>query len=347
MPNRFTKKKENIFLLLLTILFLILSFIILKDLLSLIVYSMIISYFSFSLYKFYNKKIQSDRISAISTLATITILLIIPFSLFSYFLVLSFIKIIITYQIYIQNPQILNSIVLKIIEQITSSPILSSINFSGFLNIIIKYIMSFSTGFFTAIPIFLFDFFIIMFLSYYILINNKNIFKVINEYAPLSLRKQNEMLRNIEKNVRVLFKGYFLTGLIQTLVSIIGYFIFGVPNILILSFLTLIASLLPYIGTPLIWVPIGIYLLIVGKQVAGIGLLIYGTLVITMIDNFVRPWLMSNKETLSPALVFIGFIGGLLAFGISGIILGPLIISISTILLRYLKEIYEIPENKN
>ena len=78
-----------------------------------------------------------------------------------------------------------------------------------------------------------------------------------------------------------------------------------------------------------------------GNELGGFWLLIYGSLVINLVDNFARPILMSDKDTISPALVFIGFIGGLIAFGISGIILGPLIIATTSILVKYLKEAYE------
>ena len=171
---------------------------------------------------------------------------------------------------------------------------------------------------------------------------NKNIFAILNEYIPLSMRKQNEITRNVTKNIKVLFKGYFLTGIIQTGIAMIGYIIFGAPNLLILSFLTFFVSLIPYLGTPMVWIPVSLYMTIAGDQARGIGLFIYGTFIISMVDNFIRPILMSNKETISPPLVFIGFIGGMLAFGISGIILGPLVISITSILLKYLKEYYEI-----
>jgi len=106
----------------------------------------------------------------------------------------------------------------------------------------------------------------------------------------------------------------------------------------------LFASLIPYLGTPLIWVPIGLYMIISGNEFGGIGLLIYGSLIISMIDNFLRPILMSAKDTISPPLVFIGFIGGMYSFGIGGIIIGPIIISITSILLRYIKEHFELKD---
>ena len=204
------------------------------------------------------------------------------------------------------------------------------------------YIADFAKNFFSSIPKIIIYFLIMLFITYYILTFNKNILYAINEYIPLSLKKQNEILRNITRNLRVLFRGYFLTGLIQTIIALVGYIMFGAPNILIITCLTLFVSLIPYLGTPLIWVPVSLYMIFIGDQFNGIALLIYGTFIISMIDNFLRPVLMSDKETISPPLVFVGFVGGMFAFGIAGIILGPIIISITIILLRYVKEYYEV-----
>jgi predicted PurR-regulated permease PerM len=161
-----------------------------------------------------------------------------------------------------------------------------------------------------------------------------------NDYVPLSIKKQKEILKKIQKAIKVLFKGYFLTGIVQTMIAFVGYIIFGVDNLLVVTFLTLISSLIPYIGTPIVWVPIGFYMFVTGSQIGGIGIIIYGTLIISMVDNFLRPVLMSDKDTLHPALVFIGFIGGMGIFGISGIILGPLILSVTSIFFKFLKEHY-------
>jgi len=173
---------------------------------------------------------------------------------------------------------------------------------------------------------------------------NRKMFRTLNEYIPLNLRRQDEILNSLQKNLKVLFKGYFITGIIQTMIAVFGYIVFGAPNILIISIITLFTSLIPYLGTPLVWVPISIYMIITGNEFGGVGLLIFGPLVISMIDNFLRPILMIHKDTISPPLVFVGFVGGMLAFGIIGIILGPIIISTTSILLRYLRENYELKE---
>jgi len=338
----YSKSNEKVFITLITIIFLILTIFLIKGIFFVIVYSVILAYFLNPLYLFYLKKINNEKLSSLLSLGTVTIFILVPFALLSYFLILNLIKIVVNYKVYIENPDILNSLINEFLIKLTNSNILSSINFSEITNNLVIFILNISQSFFSGIPKFTIYFLIVLFITYYILVYNKKIFRSMNEYLPLSLNKQSEILINIKKNLKVLFRGYFLTGFIQTFVALIGYLIFDVPNILIVTFLTLIVSLIPYLGTPLIWVPISFYLIISGNQVGGIGLLIYGTVFISMIDNFVRPILMSNKETISAPLVFIGFVGGMITFGIGGIILGPLIISITAILLRYLKEAYEI-----
>ncbi|MCA9460431.1 MAG: AI-2E family transporter [Nanoarchaeota archaeon] len=252
------------------------------------------------------------------------------------------IKIVVQYKFYIENPEVLNEIVSNFLQTVTDSSILTNVSFSNLLTPIVSFIIDTSNNFFSSIPKTVFYFFIVLFISYYVLIFNKKILNVVNVYLPLGLKKQNEILINVTKNIRILFKGYFLTAIIQTGVAFLGYLAFGVPNILLITFVTLILSLIPYLGTPIVWVPLGFYLILIGEEIAGIGLLIYGTFVISMIDNFLRPVLMSDKETLSPPVVFVGFIGGMIAFGIEGLILGPMILSVTVIFLRYLKEAYEI-----
>lgn len=339
----YTKKSERYFLLFSVALFLILTFIVINEIFAVIIYSAILSYFLYPLYNYYLSKTESKEISAILTLVTATIGIFIPLIFLSYFMVLNLLKLIVEYREYIENPELLNGFVSEAILKLTGSPELSSFDFSVLFTQTVKFAIGIAESFFTSIPMMIFNFFIILFISYYILIHNKDIFKAMNQYIPLGLVRQNQIIRNIARNIQVLFRGYFLTGIIQTLVAIFGYLIFGVPNLLIISFLTLLVSLIPYLGTPLVWVPVAFYMIIVGEtHTAGIGLLIYGTLIISTVDNFLRPVLMSNKNTIAPPLVFIGFIGGMFAFGLQGLILGPVIISITAILLKYLTEASEV-----
>lgn len=336
--KNYTKGTERNFIFFLSILFVGLTLFVLKDILSIIIYAGILSYFLYPLHKYFLEKTNKNPLASILTITTATIGFLLPLTLLFLFLVLSLLKLVAKYQEYIKNPDLLNAALYSTLETITNSSILSSFDFSNSLSSLVTLIIDYAESIFSSIPSAPFSLFVILFITYYILIHNKTIFKTVNHYLPLSLKKQNEILNNIQKNIKVLFRGYFLTGLIQTLVAVFGYIIFGVENILIITFLTFITSLIPYLGSPMIWVPVGFFMVLTGDTVGGIGLLMYGVLVISMVDNIIRPKLMSSKDTISPPLVFIGFIGGMLAFGLEGIILGPIIISITTILLKYLSE---------
>lgn len=337
---RYTKETEKNFILTLTILFVGLTFFVTKDIFSVIIYSGILAYFLYPLHNYFMQHFNRNKLCAFLTLTTATIGLFLPLSLLFFFLVLSMLKLVVQYQEYIQNPDLLNTFFASFLENVTNSPLLSNLDYSQIITSSVGFILNYAQDFFSSIPEFLFYFFVTLFITYYLLVHNKTIFKTVNEYLPLSLRKQNEITKNIQKNIKVLFRGYFFTGIIQTLVAVVGYIIFGVPNILLVSFITLLVSLIPYLGTPLVWVPMTFYLFISGDTVNAIGLLLYGVFIISMVDNIIRPILMSDKETIAPPLVFIGFIGGMLAFGLEGLILGPIIISITAILLRYLSEYY-------
>ncbi len=342
--RRYSRENEKRFILIISIIFVILTIYLLKDLISILIFSVILAYFLFPIYNFYFQKTQKPRMSSILTILTATICIFLPLLLLSYFLVLSLIKLVVEYKFYIENPDVLNAIITNFMAKFTNSEIFSAVNFSELFNSLVLYILNMAKSFFAAIPGMLLYGFIILFIVYYILVYNREIFLAINEYVPLTIRKQNEIMRNISKNLKVLFRGYFLTAIIQTGVALVGYIIFAVPNLFIITFLTLITALIPYLGTPMVWVPVSFYMIITGNEYNGVGLLLFGAFIISLVDNFVRPILMSDKETISPPLVFLGFIGGMFVFGIQGIILGPIIISITAILLRYLKESYEFKE---
>jgi predicted PurR-regulated permease PerM len=341
--SRYGEKIERNFILIIAILFLLLTAFVLKDIFSVIIFSIILAYFLTPLYNYFLRKTNNKKkIASILTLGSFTVIIFVPLIIFSYFLVLNLIKIIVDYKFYIENPEALNAAILEFSQQFTNSDILASVDLTEAIKSIVLYVVEFSTNFFSSIPAYIFYFFVALFISYYFLIYGKEILRAMNDYVPLSLRKQDRLIKSIAKHLKVLFRGYFLTGVIQTLVAMLGYIVLGAPNILIISFLTFIASLIPYLGTPLVWVPVSIYMFITGSPISGAILLIYGTLIISTVDNFLRPVLMSGKDTISPPLVFVGFIGGMLAFGIMGIIIGPIIISITSILLKYVKETYQL-----
>jgi len=126
--------------------------------------------------------------------------------------------------------------------------------------------------------------------------------------------------------------GILGTALAQSVLALIGFWIAGVPGAMLLGLLTFFLSIIP-MGPPLVWLPAALWLYFQGEIVWAIFMLVYGMVVISSIDNIVKPYLISRGGTLPLLLVFMGVLGGLMAFGFIGVFLGPVILAIGYSLL--------------
>jgi predicted PurR-regulated permease PerM len=102
----------------------------------------------------------------------------------------------------------------------------------------------------------------------------------------------------------------------------------------------IIVAFLPLIGTPIVWVPAGVSLILNGSTVRGIGLLIYGALLVMNVDNVLRPRLMSGRTKVHPVLLLIGVLGGLQVFGFVGLLVGPLILALLVAFIKFYEQAY-------
>jgi predicted PurR-regulated permease PerM len=128
--------------------------------------------------------------------------------------------------------------------------------------------------------------------------------------------------------------GVLLTALAQGILGGIGFWISGLPSPFFFGALMCVTSLLPVVGTLLVWLPGALYLLSQGMTGWGIFLLAWGFLVVGSADNILRPLLSRKQSGLPVSLLMLGSLGGLAAFGLVGVILGPLVIGISLALLE-------------
>lgn len=126
--------------------------------------------------------------------------------------------------------------------------------------------------------------------------------------------------------------GILGTALAQSVLSVIGFWIAGVPGVMLLGLLTFFLSIVP-MGPPLVWGPAALWLFSQDEYGWGIFLLVYGLTVISSIDNVVKPYLISRGGSLPLLLVFMGVLGGVLAFGFIGVFLGPVILAVAYALL--------------
>jgi len=173
---------------------------------------------------------------------------------------------------------------------------------------------------------------------YYFLIDGEKFVKEIVGLIPGNEEEKQKVLTKAALILKGVLYGNILTALAQGLLSFIIYFLLGIPQYLLWAFLTIIASFIPVFGTSLIWFPVVIYLVIKGSYVKAVILFLYASLIISQIDNFLKPLLIGEKTKIHNLLIFFSVIGGLIKFGTLGLFLGPLILGLFLSII----EIYKI-----
>lgn len=143
----------------------------------------------------------------------------------------------------------------------------------------------------------------------------------------LSGERGRHLLTIAGNTARGVVYGILGTALLQAILLGIGYFVAGLPGAGLLALLTFFVSILPVLGTGLVWIPAAIWLFHQGSPGWGIFMLAWG-LVVSSLDNFVKPWLISQGSDLPFLLIFFGVIGGAFTFGFIGVFLGPTLLAV-------------------
>jgi len=183
------------------------------------------------------------------------------------------------------------------------------------------------TSTFVEIPSILFGIFIIGFIFFYGLKDSEKLYDFVNGISPLSKAKEEILVRQFKDITYAVIYGQIIIGLIQGGLASLGLLLFGVPNALVLSMIVIFLSVIPLLGPFIVWVPVSLYLFATATPGLALGYILYNLLIVSTIDNVLRSYIIAKKIKISNAVVFVGMIGGLFAFGIIGLILGPLILS--------------------
>ncbi len=176
----------------------------------------------------------------------------------------------------------------------------------------------------------------IMLIAYFaLLLDGPRLLRWLEAVSPLPDARTRELLTDFARVSRSVLGSALASALVQALVAWIGFAIAGVPNSIFFAFLTGLAALVPVLGTPLITLPIAALLLATGNTWQGIFLAVYALAVISVVDNVVKPLVVRGGMQLNGALVFFSLIGGLLAFGAIGLIIGPLAVTWLLAMIRF------------
>ena len=176
-------------------------------------------------------------------------------------------------------------------------------------------------------------FLLMVFIIFFLLKDGKRWMAEIKRLCPLREDQEDAILFYLRRVAKSVLVGGLLIALLQGLVGGIGLAIVGVPALFWGAMMGL-SSLVPLVGTGLVWVPASLYLLIVAKWKAAIFLFLWCAVLVTSIDTFLRPYFMKGASGMSTLFIFLSVIGGLQVFGAAGILYGPLILSFAMVMLK-------------
>jgi predicted PurR-regulated permease PerM len=156
--------------------------------------------------------------------------------------------------------------------------------------------------------------------------------------VPLEAEYKRLLFDQVKNVTRGVLYGQFLTAVIQGTLGGLMFAAFGLPNPVFWGAIMIVLSFIPFLGTPIVWLPAGIIELMSGHYVVGVGVLVVGTLIVMNIDNVLKPRLIGGRARLSTPTVLLGVLGGLALFGFIGLVLGPLILALLQTTLRFFEE---------
>lgn len=169
---------------------------------------------------------------------------------------------------------------------------------------------------------------VILFVLYYMLFNNDEFETAIREVLPFKEENKQILADETRMIIQANAVGIPLLAIIQGLFAYLGYLFFGLDNAILYAILTAFATILPIVGTMIVWVPLGISLMLGGDYVNGIALLVYGLIIIGGVDNVARFLLQKKLADIHPLITVFGVLIGIPMFGFWGVIFGPLLLSL-------------------
>jgi predicted PurR-regulated permease PerM len=315
----------------------ILTLLILKPLMIPLMSAGLLAYLFYPLFLMIGKKLKSKRVAAWIIIVMLLFLITIPM----YFATNTLTKE--GYTLFITVKQKLASDELKEIDCIAQPSI-----FCGMANNMIQfitnpqvkfyvedgisklssYVISKTTGIIANLPLVIVGFFVMFFAIYYLLLDGTEFVNKIKASVPLKSHHVDDIVKQFENFTYATIYGSLITSVIQGIIGGIIFFFLGLQTPILAGVAMAFFGFLPFIGTPIIWIPAAISLAITGEMTKAIILLILGVFIISSIDNFIKPEIIGKRTRLHPAATLVGIIGGIALIGPLGVVVGPLIISL-------------------
>ncbi|WP_226481077.1 AI-2E family transporter [Natrinema amylolyticum] len=203
-----------------------------------------------------------------------------------------------------------------------------------------------STEWFSAITHVLIGLGLAIFLLYYLLKDGDDLLAWMRDLTPLPDDAQDDFYQRLDEVMWAVLAGHVLIAIIQGSIAGLGLLATGIPNAAFWTFIMIILSLIPLIGSFLVWGPAVIYLFLTGEPLLAAGLLGYSVIVVGLSDDYLRPVIVDRYAELNPAVIILGVLGGVYAFGVMGLFYGPVVLGALIATLSVMNDHYDRLENE-
>lgn len=312
-----------------------------------LLWSVVLSYFAYPFYRYLYNNVFSERYTNIAagiTTLAIVVFMAIPMLFLGLFLVKEFLRV---YEVIMQSG-VLSGSYTEILQKLHDVPVLgkllynldlasgfpvfesiigSSVNWiTGFVRVLSREILGNAFKVFYLLAV-------VTVSSFFIVRDGHLILEYVRDIMPLPDSERKSIVDRSAKMLRAVVYGIVVTAAIQGSLGGLGWWFVGLGNPVLFGFFMFIAGMIPFVGTPVIWFPGALYLLIYGDYTGGLILIGWGVGVVSMVDNFIRPIFISGESKIHMLVIFVGIFGGLANWGFLGLFIGPLILSLGIFLL--------------
>jgi len=188
------------------------------------------------------------------------------------------------------------------------------------------------------------DFLIVLFTLWFLYKDGRRWLWCLYDLVPLDDAQKQKIFARLDITVRAVVKGVLLTAVIQGLLAGAAYAVLGAPFAVVLTALTILLAPLPFGGTGFVWGPVVLYFFMVGSMGKGFMMLAWGAGVVSTVDQFLRPWLIGQDIQMPVLFLVFSILGGLALYGLIGLFVGPILMSILMTVMSIYREEYHHAE---
>jgi predicted PurR-regulated permease PerM len=280
--------------------------------------------------KFKKNIINNDNFSAALTIVVVGVIVLIPVTFFTF-------KVFGETKVLYSNIGNFNTTLSEVSASLNTKLAgfvpAGSIDLSAYLTSVFHNIVNNLGNIFSSILSFIPTIFLGVIALFFFLRDGKRFLAKLIAISPLEDVYDEQILNKLKRTINSIVRGTLVIALIQGLLAWTGFIMFGIPHSALWGGLTVFAALIPGVGTALVVVPAIVYLIFSSSLFNVIGLIVWGILIIGLVDNFLRPYLVGKEVNVHPFIVMMSVFGGLIVFGPLGFLLGPLVLSLFSALL--------------